>query len=585
MLVCICLSTGIRPAAAQNSDMDFMRVVLNQKPSLPAQRYRLAHPFEIFYGPDDHLFVTERVGRVLRVNTTTGVRQVILDHRASTFITISRNGAGTATSIGQDGMMGMALHPNFGQGTGQDFIYIAYTYASGQLRISRFSYAPAPTPQLSSETVLLQGIPANNDHSSGRLVFGADGQLYYTCGDRGANQFGNRCLEIQSQKLPTAAQLSAANYTRYAGKTLRIAPDGSIPPDNPLFEGVRSHIFSIGHRNAQGMVTQKSPTDGLSFPVPAPGGRLFNSEHGPRTDDEINVLQAGGNYGWPYVSGYLDNLNYSYVIWATSPSCSSTPYSENTVPPGAMVRQESDSALTNFQPPLSTLYTVCAPLPLSVCNAGGTNWMRYPTIAPSSIDFYHVQTGLSIPGWYPSLLVPTLRRGVLYRYKLNAAMDGFEADSIPYFRSTNRYRDIAISADGRKIYLVTDSIGSTSGPSGNGTSSLDDPGAILEFSYVGATLSLPGQTGPGLPEGRQYGWKLYPNPAVHWIRVDIGEDAFRRFVDYQLTDVNGRVVLKGRSLQRQFTVDLRGLAPGMYVYRMRDGLGLDTGSEKIIIRH
>jgi PQQ-dependent dehydrogenase (s-GDH family) len=560
-------------------------VVVNQKPVVAAQRYRLAHPFELIYGPDDHLYVNERVGRVLRVNVTTGVRQVILDHRSSTYVTITRNGAGTATGVGQDGMMGMALHPNFGQGTGQDFVYIAYTYAFGQLRISRFSYTPTPTPQLSAETVLLQGIPASNDHSSGRMIFGADGQLYYTCGDLGANQFGNRCQPVLSQSLPTAGEISASDYSRYAGKTLRIAPDGSIPPDNPVFDGVRSHVFSIGHRNAQGLVTEKLPSDGLSAPVPTPGGRIFSSEHGPRTDDEINVLESGGNYGWPYISGYLDNLNYSYVNWATSPSCSSTPYSENTIPPGAMVRQESDSALTNFRPPLSTLYTVCSPLPVSVCNAGGTNWMRYPTIAPSSIDFYHVQTGLAIPGWYPSLLVPTLRRGVLYRYKLNAAMDGFEADSIPYFRSTNRYRDIALSPDGRKIYLITDSIGSTSGPSGNGTSSLADPGAILEFTYVGATLSLQGPDGPGITPGRKYGWKLYPNPASHVINVDIGEDAFARFVDYQLTDVNGRVVRTGRSMQRRFSVDLRGLAPGMYVYRMRNGLGLDTGSEKIIIRH
>jgi PQQ-dependent dehydrogenase (s-GDH family) len=573
------------PAAAQNSDLDFVRVEVNQKPTLPAQRYRLAHPFEILYGPDDHLYVTERVGRVLRVNTTTGMRTVILDHRGSTYVTISRNGAGTATGIGQDGMMGMALHPNFGLGTGQDFIYLAYTYAAGQLRLSRFSYSAIPTPQLSSETVLLQGIPANNDHSSGRLIFGADGRLYYTCGDRGANQFGNRCQEIQSQQLPTAGQVSAANYTRYAGKTLRISPDGSIPADNPLFAGVRSHIFSIGHRNAQGLVTQKTPTDGLSYPTPLPGGRIFNSEHGPRTDDEINVLQAGGNYGWPYISGYLDNLNYSYVIWATSPNCSTTPYNENTIPSGALVRQESDSALTNFQPPLSTLYTVCAPLPLSVCNAGGTYWMRYPTIAPSSIDFYHVQTGLASPGWYPSLLVPTLRRGVLYRYKLNAAMDGFDTDSIPYFRSTNRYRDIAVSPDGRRIYLITDSIGTTSGPSGSGTSSLADPGAILEFSYVGATLSLSGQPGRGQPAGRAYAWRMYPNPAGHWLTVEIGEDAFSRFVDYQLTDIGGRVVRRGRSVQHQFTVDLRGLAPGMYAFRMRNALGLETGSEKIIIRH
>jgi PQQ-dependent dehydrogenase (s-GDH family) len=564
-------------------DEPFTMIEVNQKPAAPAQRYRLGHPFEILYGPDDFLYVTEKVGRVLRVNQSTGIRQVILDHRASTYLTISRNGSGVATGLGQDGMMGMALHPSFGLGTGQDFIYIAYTYAFGQVRISRFTFSLLPSPVLNAETVLLQGVPASNDHSSGRLLFGADNQLYYTCGDMGANQFGNRCQEVRSQKLPSAAQIAASNYGFYAGKTLRIAPDGSIPADNPVLAGVRSHIYSLGHRNAQGLVTQKNPNDGLTYPVPTPGGRLFNSEHGPRTDDEINILESGGNYGWPYIAGYLDNLNYEYVIWATSSSCASTPYSENTIPSGAMIRQESDSALTNFRPPLSTLYTVCAPLPLSVCNAGGTNWMRFPTIAPSSIDYYHVQTGMAIPGWYPSLLVPTLRRGVLYRYKLNGTLDGFDTDSIPYFRTTNRYRDIALSTDGRKIYLVTDSIGTTSGPSGSGTSTLANPGAILEFSYAGPTLALPGRPDP-VNTVRNYNLKLYPNPASEWLRVEVGDDAFSRFTAYRITDLSGRIVLEGRSLQKQFMIDVRGLSGGMYICKLENSLGLEIASEKIIIR-
>ncbi len=481
----------------------FTMSVLNQKPVAPPQRYNLAHPFEIIYGPDDFLYVTERTGRVSRVNTSSGVRQVILDHRASTHLTISRNGSGVPTSLGQDGMMGMALHPNFGRGTGQDYIYIAYTYASGRLRISRFTFSLLPTPQLNAEYILIQGIPASNDHSSGRLVFGADNLLYYSCGDMGANQFGNRCQEVRSQKLPTAAQLAVADYSLYAGKILRLDPTGSIPPSNPVLAGVRSHVYSLGHRNAQGLVAQQNPSNGLSYPVPTSGGRMFSSEHGPRTDDEINVIESGGNYGWPYIAGYLDNLNYQYVAWATSASCGSTPYSENAIPAGAMIRQESDTTLANFRPPLSTLYTVCSPLPLSVCDAGGTNWMRYPTIAPSAIDFYAVQGGTGIPGWYPSLLVPTLRRGVLFRYKLNGSMDGFDTDSIPYFRTSNRYRDLAISPDGRRIFIITDSTGTTSGPSGTGTSSLANPGAILEFTYAGpAGDSRRPQAGPGtIPSG------------------------------------------------------------------------------------
>lgn len=561
----------------------FSMTELNRKPTVAANKYRLGHPFEIIYGPDDFLYVTEKVGRVLRINTSTGIRQIILDHRAATYLTISRNGSGTATSVGQDGMMGMALHPQFGLGTGQDYIYIAYTYSPGNLRISRFTFVSVPVPALSSEQVLIQGIPANNDHSSGRLIFGADDLLYYTCGDLGYNQFGNKCNEIRSQKLPTAGQVSAANYGLYAGKTLRINTDGTIPASNPIFAGVRSHIYTIGHRNAQGLVTQKSPTNGLVFPTPAAGGKLFNSEHGPRTDDEINVIEGGKNYGWPYIAGYLDNVNYSYVIWATSPNCAFTGYNENAIPAGAIVRQETDSALTNFQPPLSTLYTVCNPLPVAVCNAGGTDWMKYPTIAPSSIDFYHVNSGTGIPGWYPSLLVPTLRKGVLYRYKLNPTMTGFDTDSIPYFRTSNRYRDIAVSPNGQKIYLITDSTGTTSGPSGTGTSLLANPGAILEFSYSGVTLPL-GDRPATVNTVRKYDVEIFPNPASQYLKVQVAAGTFTRPMHYYMMDMTGKIVVRGSSLQKDFTIDINSWQSGVYILKISNAYGVEVASEKIIIR-
>jgi PQQ-dependent dehydrogenase (s-GDH family) len=414
------------------------------------------------------------------------------------------------------------------------------------------------------------------------LVFGADNLLYYSCGDMGANQFGNRCQEVRSQKLPTAAQLAVADYSLYAGKILRLDPTGSIPPSNPVLAGVRSHVYSLGHRNAQGLVAQQNPSNGLSYPVPTSGGRMFSSEHGPRTDDEINVIESGGNYGWPYIAGYLDNLNYQYVAWATSASCGSTPYSENAIPAGAMIRQESDTTLANFRPPLSTLYTVCSPLPLSVCDAGGTNWMRYPTIAPSAIDFYAVQGGTGIPGWYPSLLVPTLRRGVLFRYKLNGSMDGFDTDSIPYFRTSNRYRDLAISPDGRRIFIITDSTGTTSGPSGTGTSSLANPGAILEFTYAGPALSL-GKQPETAGRTRNHSIRLFPNPAADWLQVEVGDAAFTRFTGYTLTDLGGRIVAQGKSAQKNFRIDLRSIPTGMYICKLTNGLGLETASEKIII--
>jgi hypothetical protein len=107
--------------------------------------------------------------------------------------------------------------------------------------------------------------------------------------------------------------------------------------------------------------------------------------------------------------------------------------------------------------------------------------MQYPTVAPSGIDHYGFT---NIPGWHQSLLIPTLRRGTLYRYKLNAARNGIDNDSVPYFFRTDRYRDIALK-NGNIIFTVTDSIGSTSGPSGSGTSALSRPGTILKYTFLG----------------------------------------------------------------------------------------------------
>jgi len=399
----------------------------------------------------------------------------------------------------------------------------------------------------------------------------------------GNNQFGNRCSEIRSQKLPSSSDISSDNFARYSGKILRLNRDGSIPSTNPLWIGVRSHIYTIGHRNPQGLVWQKNPTDGTAYPTPASGGKLFSSEHGPRTDDEINVIESGRNYGWPYIAGYLDNNNYEYIIWGTSSQCSSTGYTENAVPPGAMIRQETDTSISNFEPPLSTLYTECTPLPVSTCDAGETNWMKFPTIAPSSIDFYNVNAGTGIPNWYPSLIVPTLRRGVVYRYKLDAAMNGITTDSIPYFRTTNRYRDIALSSDGLKIYLVTDSIGSTSGPSGSGTSSLSNPGAIMEYAYIGAILSL-GDKPPTANNVRKYKIAVYPNPASASITISFTDGIFIRPARYQLFDLTGKLITEGTSNVKQFQVDIRRIQKGIYILKLFNGYNLELGTEKILIQ-
>ena len=450
------------------------------------------------------------------------------------------------------------------------------------MRISRFKYNGGASPSLTGETVLIQGLPANNDHTSGRLIIGPDNKLYYTCGDLGANQFANRCSQIRSQTLPTDAEVSSANYTNYSGKVLRLNMDGSIPSDNSLWNGVRSHILTIGHRNPQGLVWQKFATNGTVYAEPVPGGKLFSSEHGPRTDDEINILQGGKNYGWPYIAGYLDNTNYEYVIWNSSPNCASTAYTEATIPAGATVKQENDTSIANFQPPLTTMFATCGSLPATYCNADGTDWMKFATIAPSSIDFYNVATGLGIPNWYPSLLVPTLRKGTVYRYKLNATMDGVVTDSIPYFRSNNRYRDIALSPDGKKIYLITDSIGSTSGPSGTGTSALTDRGAIIEYTFTGRDMMAIDDRIVTRPE-RKYRINVFPNPASSFVNVQL-ERGLHKPVRYQLLTTSGKLVAEATTNKDAFSIPVGHLAKGVYILKLYNGYDIEVKLEKVLLQ-
>lgn len=463
---------------------------INRTLTPSGQRYWLMHPFEIAYGPDDSLYITEKVGRVIQVSAKDGKRKIILDYRSVVSSGVTYSG-GVATNIEQRGMMGLALHKNFKNGT--NYIYIAYSNNSSNVRISRFTYSTTTwTLDPASESVLITGIPASSDHSSGRLIYGPDDKLYYSCGDMGNNQFNNRCNEIRAQKLPTTSDISGANYANYSGKILRINLNGTIPTDNPSFDpdgagpqaAVVSHIFTMGHRNPQGLVFETNTNYGDAFPVLKTSGTFYSSEHGVRTDDEINILSSGNNYGWPYWSGFRDASpdNYHYINWSSSGSCSGTTYNEVTVPPGATIVEENTYAVGAFTEPIFSMYARCnGASNCATTLTTGTDWMKFPTIAPSSIDYYGFTY---IPGWNKSLIIPTLRRGTIYRYKLNAAGTAVTGDSIPYFFRTDRYRDIAIKA-GNIIFAVTDSTGSTSGPSGGGTSTLSAPGTILKYTFLG----------------------------------------------------------------------------------------------------
>lgn len=451
----------------------------------------LKAPWEITLGPDNMLWVTERVGRSIdRIDPVTGDKSVL--------ITLEEASA----PGGQDGLLGLALHPEFGQGSGNDYVFTAYTYvdkARGQVgwvkdRFSPYAFLYTKIVRLSWDAAsgtltdpldLIVGLPAANDHNSGRIKIGPDGKLYYTIGDGGKNQLGNWCIPIEAQRLPTADELAADNFIAYQGKSLRLDLDGSIPADNPEIEGVRSHVFTYGHRNMQG----------IDF---APNGTLYASEQGPKTDDEVNILVGGGNYGWPHVAGFRDDMAYQYARWAdaTTP-CENLSFSDITI--DASVPVEDETAYTaDIQEPLATLFTVPSDWDFTDPACNGIDFICWPTVAASSMQTYFPEDGEGIAPWGNSLLVTTLKRGSLYRVPLSEDGLSVSGPIERFFQSENRFRDVALSPDMRTIYVATDSGGLAGSLAGGTTTTMQNPGAILVFTYTGdaATDLAPTEAAP-----------------------------------------------------------------------------------------
>lgn len=209
-------------------------------------------PWSMAFAPDGRLFVTERPGRVLAINLTSG-----------TFDTSPIPGVFANTEAG---LLGLALDPQFAQ---NHFVYIYYSAQvgtnSGVNRIARYREVSG---KLGEAVVLVDNIPASSIHDGGRLRFGPDGLLYATTGD------------AQSQGL-------AQDVSSLAGKILRITRDGATPPGNRF----SSPVYTYGHRNPQGIDWHPAT------------GALWASEHGNIGNDEINTIQSGLNFGWPRIEG------------------------------------------------------------------------------------------------------------------------------------------------------------------------------------------------------------------------------------------------------------------------------------------
>jgi aldose sugar dehydrogenase len=514
----------------------------------------LNNPYDIEIGPDGYLWITERtLGRISRFDPVTGVQDQLIQI-SSLF-----------TNAQQDGLMGIVLNPQLGQGTGNDYVYAAYTYdnAGRKLRISRFTYSKTGNDGLlSNETILIEGIPASSDHNSGRLAIGPDLKLYYTIGDHGNNQYANVCNAIRSQILPT----STTDYINYPGKILRLNLDGTIPTDNPTLAGVKSHVYSYGHRNTQGLVFGAN-------------GKLYASEHGPKSDDEINIIESGKNYGWPHIAGYNDDQAYKYCNWSASASCNTTTYSDFACPVGVTPALESSWVVPpNYKNPIGTWGTV----PDAYNFQAGCGFVCWPTVAPCGMDIYE---GALIPNWGTSLITTALKRGRVYRSTITAdgneivlipdpEADGTNDDFEELWYTQNRYRDIVAAPDGLTFYIITDSSGSTSGPSNNSSLTIQNPGIIIKVKYTGTTLNTN-------PFANSTTINLIPNPAKNEFSIDFQNNQIN-IAQIQITDINGRIVAEINNPKSTQNIKVDNLNNGLYLVNISDSNGNKT-TKKLIV--
>jgi glucose/arabinose dehydrogenase len=355
-------------------------ILFSQQTSLVTRNVKtgLDTPWEIIWGPDNWIWLTERLGKISRINPETGEQKIIVSK------------LGGVTEISESGLMGMALHPNFKD---TSWVYIAYTYLlSGStlgVKIERYTYR---NDSLLQPIKIIDGIKGYSTHDGCRLLISNDRKLFITTGD--------------AQDQP-----SAQNSLSLNGKTLRLNLDGSIPLDNPFSNAV----WSKGHRNAQGIVL-------------TPNGLMYQSEHGPDNDDEINLIIKGRNYGWPTVMGFCDNALETTFC--------------------------KDSNVVE---------------PLKV-------WT--PTLAVCGMDYYNLNL---IPEWNGCLILTTLKASKLVVLKLSPDGKQIESERTYFTGGTSfgRLRDLCVSPDGR-IFIGTSNL------DGRGTAKQGDD-KIIEIKPKGTT--------------------------------------------------------------------------------------------------
>jgi aldose sugar dehydrogenase len=356
---------------------------------------KLEQPWSIAWLPDGSMLVTERPGR-LRI-----IRKGVLDPKPIA-------GVPQVRVSGLQGLMDVALHPRFAENR---FVYLAYhkpvaapPVASSTTPTATNAGAVQPqnaTPQIAGETTIARGTwngtsltdvrdifaTGATGTEASRIGFGRDGMLYMTVSAPGTG----------------AEVVRSQDPSDYAGKTIRIRDDGSVPPDNPFVDkpGYKPAIYTLGHRNGHSMALNPET------------GQFWVTEQGPHGGDEINVLKPGGNYGWPFVS-----YGRNYM----GPRISENPIREGTEQPVVV-------------------------------------WI--PSIAVAGGTFY---TGDRFPGWKRNFFVGGLREGEtprsghVERIEFNEKWEETRRESL-LRELKQRIRDVRQGPDGLLYVLTSENAG------------------------------------------------------------------------------------------------------------------------------
>jgi glucose/arabinose dehydrogenase len=326
-------------------------------------------PWGIAFLDGTRAVVTELPGRLRIIDTEDGTARVV-------------DGTPEVASEGQGGLLDVTPHPDYTDG---GWVYLTYSAEGDGGTATHVGRGRLETdaPRLRDFEVLHVAEPFvdSSIHYGSRALFGDDGALYVTSGDRGFKNFGSGHV--------------AQDVTNELGCILRLNPDGSAHDDNPFVDDpvARNTVYSYGHRNPQGLTFGRD-------------GELWESEHGERDGDEINVIEAGENYGWPIASE----------------SCE---YGTDT--PVSVPHEERDG--------------VTPPVHFWECGSGG-----FP---PAGMTFY---TGDAFPGWQGDLFVGNLAGAYLGRL----GVDGYELTRKPPLLGGRgwRIRDVTEGADGYLYALV-----------------------------------------------------------------------------------------------------------------------------------